>query len=76
MRDLVMQLVSTLRQSPAAHALGFLGANLLFAGFSAGSGLLRPWLELDPVGAVACSAVGVAFVALAVLRLQRRGPLS
>ena len=71
MRDFLMQLVSTVRQSPAAHALGFLGANLLFAGFSAGSGFLRPWLELGPVAAIACSAAGAAFIALAVLRLQK-----
>jgi hypothetical protein len=71
MRDLLMQLVSSIRQSPAAHALGFLGGNLLFAGFSAGSGLLRPWLELGPVAALACSAAGAAFIVLAVLRLQK-----
>ena len=71
MRDLLMQFVSAIRQNPAAHALGMLGSNLLFAGFSAGSGLLRPWLELGPVAVVACSAAGAAFVVLAVLRLQR-----
>ena len=71
MRDLLMQLVSAIRQNPAAHALGLLGGNLLFAGFFIGSGLLRPWLELGPVGALACSSAGAAFLALAVLRLQR-----
>jgi hypothetical protein len=76
MRDLLMQLGSAIRQNPAAHALGLLGGNLLFAGFFIGSGFLRPWLELGQVGAAACSAVGAAFVALAALRLQRQGPLS
>jgi hypothetical protein len=71
MRDLLMQLVSTIRQSPAAHALGFLGSNLFFAGVFAGSGLLRPWLELGPVAATACSAAGAAFIALAILRLEK-----
>ena len=71
MRDLLMQFVSAIRQNPAEHALGILGSNLLFAGFSAGSGLVRPWLELGPVAAIACSAAGAAFIALAVLRLQK-----